>query len=225
MTILRILLLAAIISAVEVLITAVPLSIWVRRNGCKTATKVYFLKSNVSSGETFQYVLSALRRIDCIKIKRVRENRGYIKVKLRHKKPRCKCRIKFCITSDGLVALFPTVSCPPVTDKIWDIFLTEFLSSGVVFRNVQKACDCVKMIYASFKSPEYVTETVYETEYYPKVIGWESRTTERHITSKASSRDVIILFSNGRIYSGLLETKSKLYKDAVKFSNQQRLSK
>ena len=81
------------------------------------------------------------------------------------------------------------------------------------------------MIYASFKSPEYVTETVYETEYYPKVIGWESRTTERHITSKARSRDVIILFSNGRIYSGLLETKSKLYKDAVKFSNQQRLPK
>ena len=215
MTILRILLLAAIIIAVDVLTIAVPLSIWVRRNGCKTATKVYFLKSNVSSGETFQYVLSALRRIDCIKIKRVRENRGYIKVKLRHKKPRCKCRIKFCITSDGLVALFPTLSCPPVTDKIWDIFLTEFLSSGVVFRNVQKACDCVKMIYVSFKSPEY----------YPKVIGWESRTTERHITSKASSRDVIILFSNGRIYSGLLETKSKLYKDAVKFSNQQRLSK
>lgn len=66
MTILRILLLAAIIIAVNVLITAVPLSIWVRRNGCKTATKVYFLKSNVSSGETFQYVLSALRRIDCI---------------------------------------------------------------------------------------------------------------------------------------------------------------
>ena len=66
MTILRILLLAAIIIAVDVLITAVPLSIWVRRNGCKTATKGYFLKSNVSSGETFQYVLSALRRIDCI---------------------------------------------------------------------------------------------------------------------------------------------------------------
>ena len=43
MTILRILLLAAIIIAVEVLITAVPLSIWVRRNGCKTATKVCFL--------------------------------------------------------------------------------------------------------------------------------------------------------------------------------------
>lgn len=117
MTILRILLLAAIIIAVEVLIIAVPLSIWVRRNGCKTATKVYFLKSNVSSGETFQYVLSALRRIDCIKIKRVRENRGYIKVKLRHKKPRCKCRIKFCITSDGLVHCFLLYPVRPLPTK------------------------------------------------------------------------------------------------------------
>lgn len=95
MTILRILLLAAIIIAVEVLITAVPLSIWVRRNGCKTATKVYFLKSNVSSGETFQYVLSALRRIDCIKTKRVRENRGYIKVKLRRKSRAASAELNF----------------------------------------------------------------------------------------------------------------------------------
>lgn len=175
----------------------------------------YIIPSNQTEQNTLSFLVERLKCMENVKIKKIKNNTIIVRIKygLRNDK------VKFTVSNQEVIGIIKYVTSNKVADKVWDIFLEQFLAPPTIFHNIKVANGRPEIVRVEVAPSEYRDKTTYKTDYSPALWGWKSETKVYHEKEWVSGGETKALYSNGRYYEGHVFPGSKLERDIYDYNH------